>query len=69
MTLRLTLERRARGLSQTKLAQRADISPSILSRIVTGRTHIWPGWKERLARALDWEGDQDALFEEVDDEQ
>ena len=68
MTLRLTLERRARGLSQTKLAQRADISPSILSRIVTGRTQIWPGWKERL-RALDWEGDQDALFEEVDDEQ
>lgn len=65
MTIRLTLERKAQGLSQTKLAQRADISPSILSRIVTGKTQVWPGWKTRLARALDWQGDPDELFEEV----
>lgn len=69
MTLRLTIERQAQGLSQTKLAQRADISPTILSRIVTGKTQVWPGWKDRLARALDWDGDPDVLFEEADDEQ
>lgn len=53
MALRLTIERQARGISQTRLAQRADINPTILSRIVTGKTQVWPGWKTRLARALE----------------
>ena len=62
--LRLTLERQRRGLSQAALARMTGIHPAAISQLEGGKTHPWPGWKNRLGRALDMPGDR--LFEEVD---
>lgn len=65
--LRLTLERQARGLSQTELAFRARIHPATLSRIEAGKTFVYPGWRKRLAAALGWPVERaDELFQGVE---
>lgn len=63
--LRLTLERRRRGISQTRLAAMTGIAPQDISALENGWKRPYPGWKKRIARALGVDGD--ALFEEVDD--
>jgi len=73
--LRLTAERMKAGLSQTKLAQLADIHPSTLSRLEAGKLHAYPAWRRRLAGALGYERnprtgeldpDGEGLFETID---
>lgn len=59
--LRLTVERKRRGLSQAQLARIADIHPATLSRLEAGKTYAYAGWRRRLERALGVPGDE--LFE------
>lgn len=64
--LRLKFERLERKLSQQKLGAMANIHPSILSHLENGKIYPFRGWKERLAKALDWPIERaDELFEEV----
>jgi transcriptional regulator with XRE-family HTH domain len=64
--IELTRERRRRGLSQAALARMTGIHPAAISQLEAGTAHPWPGWKARLARALEVPGDQ--LFREVGDD-
>lgn len=63
--LRLTIERKRRGLSQAQLARLADIHPATLSRLEAGKLFAYSGWRRRLERALGVPGDE--LFEETDE--
>jgi transcriptional regulator with XRE-family HTH domain len=63
--LRLTLERRRRGLSQAALARLSDIHPVIISQLESRKVHPYPGWQRRLSRALGIPGAE--LFQEVPD--
>jgi ribosome-binding protein aMBF1 (putative translation factor) len=66
--LLLENERKGLGLSQSKLAQRADMHPSSVCAIERGRLVPFPTQREKLVQALraeGWEGDAEALFEEV----
>ena len=45
--------RRQRGLSQIRLSLLTNIAPSEISRIECGWLKPYPGWRFRLARALD----------------
>jgi len=62
--LRLTVERKRRGLSQAQLSRIADIHPATLSRLEAGKAFPYEGWRRRLERALGVSGDE--LFELVD---
>lgn len=64
--LRLTQERRRRGISQAGLARLTGMHPAHISALESGTAYPWPGWKARLARALDVPAEQ--LFEEVPDD-
>lgn len=55
------------GLSGLEVSRRARIAPSTLSQIESGRFRPYPVQLERLAQALCWEGDPNALLEEVSD--
>ena len=63
--LRLTIERKRRGLSQAQLARLADIHPATLSRLEAGKLFAYSGWRRRLERALGVPGDE--LFERADE--
>ena len=63
--LRLEIELKARGLTQAKLARKADVNESSMSRIVRGVEPAYSGRGQRIADALGWEGDPAELFEEV----
>lgn len=63
--LRITQERKKQGLSQCKLAQKADVNPTSLSRIEAGKEKAFRLRGERIAKALDWRGEPDELFQEV----
>lgn len=65
---RIVLERRKRGLSQSKLARLADVNQSCMSRIETGKEPPYPHRGKRIAEALGWDGDPAELFEEVPDD-
>jgi len=64
--LRLTQERRRRGLTQAAVARMTGIHPAAISQLEAGTAHPWPGWKARLARALNVPADE--LFREVADD-
>jgi DNA-binding XRE family transcriptional regulator len=49
---RLREARKAKGLSQLKLAFMTGIAPSEISRIENGWIKPYPSWKKRLSRAL-----------------
>jgi len=67
VTIRLVVERKARGISQSALARAATMHLSSVSAIETGRLLPWPGQKAKLAEALDWPAERaDELFEEVE---
>ena len=63
--LRLTVERKRRGLSQSQLSRLADIHPATLSRLEAGKIYAYAGWRHRLERVLGVQGDE--LFETVDE--
>jgi transcriptional regulator with XRE-family HTH domain len=63
-------ERKKLGLSQSKLAQRANLHSTTISNIETGNLRPWPGQREKLERAMrdaGWDGNGD-LFSEVGDD-
>ncbi len=65
MTIKLAEERKRRGLSQFDLARMADIHPTDISKMESGRFPCFEGWKRRIAKALDWPEDKiDELFTE-----
>ncbi|MPM57395.1 hypothetical protein SDC9_104217 [bioreactor metagenome] len=41
------------GLSGLELSRRAAIAPSVISNIENNRIVAWPGWRKKLAEALD----------------
>lgn len=59
-------ELRARGLSVCKVGLMCNINPSGLYTALNGRSDFWPGWRRRIAEAL--EMDENALFPEYKDE-
>lgn len=59
--LRLTVERKRRGLSQAQSSRIADIHPATLSRLEAGKAFPYEGWRRRLERALGVSGEE--LFE------
>lgn len=40
------------GLSQTQVSCKTGIHPSTISRLEAGKLYPYPGWRARLARAL-----------------
>ncbi len=55
-----------RGLTQLKLSYLTDISPNDISAIENGWRKPYPGWKMRIAEALDIpKSEVDQLFEIV----
>lgn len=58
--LRETLK--AKNISQNKLSHMASISASNLSACINGKCEMCPGWKKRIAQAL--EMDEGVLFPE-----
>ncbi|MBQ9003667.1 MAG: helix-turn-helix transcriptional regulator [Eggerthellaceae bacterium] len=63
--LRMTEERKSRGLSMSALARRAEMHVSSISQIESG--HLIPYEKQmaKIAKALNWEDDPKELFAEV----
>lgn len=64
--IRFTIERMRRGMTQKEVARVAGVNPSSLSRIERGREPAFPKRGQRLADAIEWTGDVDELFKEVD---
>jgi ribosome-binding protein aMBF1 (putative translation factor) len=63
-------ERKLRGISQSKLAQRADMHPSSVCAIERGNLIPFRGQREKLERVMrevGWDGNGD-LFSEVSDD-
>jgi len=56
--------RTKKGLSQAQLSYKAKVSPSIISNIENEKMIAYPGWKRRIAKALEvseadiWEADE-----------
>lgn len=63
--LQVTIERRKQGLSQSKLARKADVNATSLSRIEAGKEPPYPHRGKRIADALGWTGTVEDLFREV----
>lgn len=61
----LKIIRTQKGISQLELAIMTRISPSNLSHIENGKQYCYPGWRKRLAQALNV--DEKTLFPEVND--
>lgn len=67
MMLQLRKERQQRGLSQVKLSQMTGIASADISAIENGGRKPFPGWKKRIAKALDVDGPEaDKLFKEAE---
>jgi len=64
--MRLVAVRKALGWSQSRLAREAQMHPSTISAIESGRLSPWPGQAARIQEALGYEGGADVLFEELD---
>lgn len=59
----LKLIRLQRGLSQMQLCLLTGIHPSTLSRIENGQMYPYPGWRKRIAEALNMR--EEEIFPEV----
>ena len=64
----LSKVRAEKGLSMSGLARKAEMHVSSISQIESGRLSPYPSQKEKIAKALDWAGDIDELFEETEAE-
>lgn len=54
-TDKLKKELERRNMSVRQLAIKAEIVPQALYAAINGRVNFWPGWKRRVAEALDME--------------
>jgi DNA-binding transcriptional regulator YdaS (Cro superfamily) len=55
-----------RAGGQHVLSLMSGIHSSLISRIVNGKVYAYPGWRRRIAAAL--EVDEAELFQEADDD-
>ena len=55
-----------RCMTQTEAAELCGLKQQAFSRIVNGTEPPYPRRGERIARALDWQGDWRELFEEIE---
>ena len=60
--------RRERGMTKAELARRAEMQQSVIGWIETGRFKPYESQLEKLAAALDWDGEPHRLMEEVENE-
>ena len=58
--------RKKKGLSQFDLARLSNVDPSNLSKIENEKIIVYPGWKERISKALN--EDVKTLFPEEGDD-
>jgi transcriptional regulator with XRE-family HTH domain len=63
----MTRERKARGWSKAELSRRAGLTNSQVGAFESGRQVPYPVQLRRIAEALEYKGDLDALLEEVQD--
>lgn len=42
-----------KGISQLELARRAKMSPGDLNQVINGKRYCFPGWRKRIAKALE----------------
>lgn len=52
-------------MTQAELAKRANLTPQAISRIVRGEERPYTKRGQKIARALNWNGDWEELFEPV----
>jgi transcriptional regulator with XRE-family HTH domain len=64
---RLTVERERRGWSKSELSRRSGVGLVEISRLEAGKIYPYPGWRQKLASALDCS--QDVLFEKIEEVQ
>lgn len=62
---RITVVRKALGLTMSGLAREAGIHVSSMSQIENGRLAPYPGQVQKLVRTLKWNGEPRELFLEV----
>ncbi|MEG0505478.1 MAG: helix-turn-helix transcriptional regulator [Raoultibacter sp.] len=62
---RCKLERLMHDMKQSEVARMTGMHPTSISAIENGRLRPYPGQIEKIAAALNWNGDPAALFEEV----
>ena len=62
---KMTEVRKERGLSMSGLARDAKMHVSSISQIESGRLIPYPNQVSKIVKALEWEGDPQALFTEV----
>lgn len=65
--LRIEQELRQRRISHAELSRRTGIHTSTISRLVAGKLHPYPGWRRRIAQALDADGEE--LFQVIEQTQ
>lgn len=63
---RLTVLRKQMKLSQLELSRRSGVPPSEINRLEKGKIYPYPGWKRKLALALN--ADPNTLFDLVKSE-
>lgn len=54
--------REQKGLSQLELSYDTKIAPSNISAIEAGKLYLYPGWRKRIALALDVSEDELKAF-------
>lgn len=62
---RIREARQRKGISQLELSYATRIAPSNISALEAGKIHLYPGWRKRIARALDISEDELTLSKEV----
>jgi transcriptional regulator with XRE-family HTH domain len=60
---RITIERENQRMSKSELGRRTGIAVSEICRLEYGKVYPYPGWRERIGKAL--QVDPNMLFEEV----
>ncbi|MGI6078455.1 MAG: helix-turn-helix domain-containing protein [Fastidiosipilaceae bacterium] len=59
----LTVEREKRGWSKSELSRRSGVDLASLCRIELGRIYPYPGWRRKIAKAMDMP--EKVLFDKV----
>ena len=58
--------RKEKGWSGSRLAREAEMNQSSISQIENGRINPYPIQIEKIAKALNWQGDPQELFAETE---
>lgn len=64
MKNRIRAARERMGLTQLEVAAATGIYPTVISELENGKRRAYPGWRQRLATAL--ETPEEELFPEAD---